>query len=101
MRIRTTRHFDRSYANAPPAIKRAFLKQVAFLVDDIRHPSLRAKKYDAERWQARVTRDWRFYFRIEEHTYVLLDIIPIRNKGCSPIMNDRQPYPVPVAACTI
>jgi hypothetical protein len=65
MQIRTTSHFDRSYANAPPAIKRAFLKQVAFLLDDIRHPSLHAKKYDAERWQARVTRDWRFYFRIE------------------------------------
>ena len=76
MRIRTTRHVDRSYANAPPAIKQAFLKQVAFLLDDIRHPSLCAKKYDAERWQARVTRDWRFYFRIEENTYVLLDIIP-------------------------
>jgi hypothetical protein len=49
MEIRSTSHFDRFYANAPPAIKRAFLKQVAFLLDDIRHPSLRAKKYDAER----------------------------------------------------
>ena len=78
MQIRTTRHFDRSYANAPPAIKRAFLKQVAFLLDDIRHPSLRAKKYDAERWQARVTRDWRFYFRIEEDTYILLDIASLQ-----------------------
>jgi hypothetical protein len=76
MQIRTTSHFDRSYANAPPAIKRAFLKQVAFLLDDLRHPSLRAKKYDAQRWQARVTRDWRFYFRIEEDAYILLDIIP-------------------------
>jgi hypothetical protein len=49
---------------------------VAFLLDDIRHPSLHAKKYDAERWQARVTRDWRFYFRIEGDTYMLLDIMP-------------------------
>jgi hypothetical protein len=48
---------------------------VAFLFDDIRHPSLRAKKYDAERWQARVARDWRFYFRIEGDTYLLLDIM--------------------------
>lgn len=75
MQIRTTSHFDRSYAKAPPAMKRAFLKQVAFLLDDIRHPSLRAKKYDAERWQARVTRDWRFYFRIEGDAYMLLDIM--------------------------
>jgi hypothetical protein len=39
MQLRTTSHFDRSYANAPPAIKRAFLKQVAFLLADIR-PSI-------------------------------------------------------------
>jgi mRNA interferase RelE/StbE len=77
MQIRTTSHFDRSFANAPPAIKRAFLKQAAFLLDDIRHPSLRAKKYDEAKdvWQARVTRDWRFYFRIERDTYILLDIM--------------------------
>ena len=76
MQIRTTRHFDRAYAKAPPVIKRALLKQASFLLDDIQHPSLRAKKYDAERWQARVSRDWRFYFRIEGDIYVLLDIMP-------------------------
>lgn len=76
MQIRTTRHFNRAYANAPPAIKRAFLKQAAFLMADIRHPSLRTKKYNEERWQARATRDWRFYFRIEGDTYILLDLIP-------------------------
>jgi len=75
MQIVTTRHFDRAYAKAPADIKQAFLKQVNFLLADIRHPSLRAKKYDELRWQARVTRDWRFYFRIEEDTYVLLDIM--------------------------
>jgi hypothetical protein len=39
---------------------------------------LRAKKYDQanDRWQARVTLDWRFYFAIEGDTYVILDIIP-------------------------
>jgi hypothetical protein len=48
---------------------------VAFLLDDIRYPSLLAKKYDAERWQARLTRDWRFYFRVEGEAYILLDIM--------------------------
>lgn len=76
MQIRTTRHFDRAYAKAPPAIKRALLKQAAFLLVNFQHPSLRVKKYDAERWQARVSRAWRFYFRIEGDTYVLLDLIP-------------------------
>jgi mRNA interferase RelE/StbE len=49
-----------------------------FLVEDLRHPSLRAKKYDVARdiWQARVTRDWRFYFTIEDDTYHLHTIIP-------------------------
>jgi mRNA interferase RelE/StbE len=81
MQLCTTRHFDRAYANAPPAIKRAFLKQVAVLLDNIRHPSLRAKTYDAQRWQAQVTRDWRFYFRIEGDTYLLLDIMPHPKSG--------------------
>lgn len=75
MQIRTTPHFDRSYAKTPAAVRRAFLKQVAFLLADLRHPSLHAKKYDNERWQAGVNRDWRFYFRIEGDTYILLDIM--------------------------
>jgi hypothetical protein len=29
-----------------------------------------------DRWQARVNRDWRFYFTIEGDTYIILDIIP-------------------------
>ena len=75
MRISTTRHFDRAYAKAPADIQRAFLKQDGFLLADLQHPSLRAKKYDETRWQARVTRDWRFYFHIEGDTYLLLDLM--------------------------
>jgi mRNA interferase RelE/StbE len=77
MRTLSTKRFDRSYDSAPLAIKRAFVKQVAFLIIDIRHPSFRAKKYDEGKniWQARVNRDWRFYFRIKGDTYVLLDIM--------------------------
>ena len=43
-----------------------------------RHPALHAKKYDESRdlWQARVNRDWRFYFVIASDTYVITDIIP-------------------------
>ncbi|HYN25715.1 MAG TPA: hypothetical protein VES69_11810 [Pyrinomonadaceae bacterium] len=48
------------------------------LLQDLRHPSLRAKKYDERRdiWQARVNRNWRFYFTIEHEAYHLHDIIP-------------------------
>lgn len=63
---------------APANVRSAFLKQVRFLAADLRHPSLRAKKYDAAQdlWQARVNKDWRFYFVIQDNTCVVLDLIP-------------------------
>ena len=75
MKVLFTVRFHRSFADAPEDIKRAFDKQLSLLLRDLRHPSIRAKKYDATRWQGRVTRGWRFYFRIEDDTYVVLDII--------------------------
>ena len=36
----------KSYLAAPPAIQKAFDKQVKLLVENIHHPSLRAKKYN-------------------------------------------------------
>jgi hypothetical protein len=76
MKIRRTAHFDRNYGKAPQEIQQAFDKQSLLLLQNLRHPSLRAKKYDEgkDRWQARVTRDWRFYFLIENDTYILQDI---------------------------
>jgi len=78
MKFDFSRHFTRSYQKAPPAIQRAFDKQSLLLLQDLRHPSLRAKKYDegADKWQARVTRNWRFYFLIRGDIYYLVDIIP-------------------------
>jgi hypothetical protein len=69
--------FHRSYETAPPHIQRALDRKVALLLQNLRHPSLRAKKYDEVRgiWQARVTRGWRFYFTIEGDTYHLHDIM--------------------------
>ena len=75
MQAITTGRFVRSFVRAPATTKRAFLKQLDFLLADLRYPSLHAKKYDSVRWQARVTRNWRFYFRIERDTYILLDIM--------------------------
>ena len=63
---------------APAEVRKAFFKQAAFLEKDLRHPSLQAKKYDEskDRWQARINRDWRFYFKIQGHEYVVISIIP-------------------------
>jgi hypothetical protein len=72
---------DRAIAaltEAPPAVVRAFEKQLRFLAGNIQHPSLRAKNYDEARdmWQAPVNRGWRFYFTIADDTYRIEDIIP-------------------------
>ena len=77
MRLHYTERFRRSYESAPPSVRRAFDKQAAFLVHDLRHPSLRAKKYDEANdiWQARVNDAWRFYFQIQGETYLVLEII--------------------------
>jgi len=72
MNLLYTARFRRNYARAPLTIRRAFDRRVAFLVENLLHSSLHAKKYDEAQdiWQARVNGGWRFYFRIEGDTYV-------------------------------
>ena len=62
MKLVYSERFLKALRDAPPEVQRAFLKQSQFLLQDIRHPSLRAKKYNEALglWQARVNRDWRF-----------------------------------------
>lgn len=76
MSYETTTQFDRSFRKLSPEIKTAFRKQIGFLLKDIRHPSLRSKKYDESRdiWQARVNNNVRFYFNVISDCYLLLDI---------------------------
>ena len=64
--------------DAPAGVRKAFFKQIKFLEVDLRHPSLKAKKYYVTKdiWQARVNKDWRFYFNILGDTYIIRDIIP-------------------------
>lgn len=64
MRARYTERFRRSYADAPRAVQRASDRKVLFLQENLRHPSLRAKKYDeaCDFWQARVTQGVAFLF---------------------------------------
>jgi mRNA interferase RelE/StbE len=76
--VQLTPQFERSYANAPLHVQKLFDRNLALLAQNLRHPSLRAKKYDEARdiWQARVDRAWRFYFQIRGDTYYLLNITP-------------------------
>ena len=78
MEIVFSRRFLRSLESAPQAVRKTFYKQLGFLEHNLLHPSLRAKKFDetSDLWQARVNRDWRFYFTIDGSEYHLHDITP-------------------------
>lgn len=71
-----TPRFERSFKKFSKGVQIAFEKQLGFLLQNIRHPSLRAKKYDEANdiWQARVTNNVRFYFSIADSAYIILDI---------------------------
>ena len=77
MKLVYSERFLNALEDCPPEIQQAFFKQSRLLLQNLRHPSLRAKKYDAARnlWQARVTRGWRFYFVIEGDAYRLHTIL--------------------------
>ncbi len=72
-----TNRFKKSFASASPRVQKDFAKQIGFLRDSLRHPSVHAKKYDESSgvWQGRVNREWRFYFTLEGETITLVDII--------------------------
>ena len=76
MKILYSPHFMRNYNKAPAGIQRAFDKQALLLLQNLKHPSLRTKKYDESQdlWQARITASWRFYFMIEHDLYLMTEI---------------------------
>jgi mRNA interferase RelE/StbE len=53
-------------------------KQLALLISNPHHPSLRTHKRRGEKdvWQARVTRSYRLFFSLEADTIVLLTVGP-------------------------
>ena len=72
-----TERSERDYRDAPAAVQKAFDKQARLLAQNLRHTSLRAKKYDEpnDLWQARVNQDWRFYSQIRGKSYVIVTIV--------------------------
>lgn len=64
--------------DAPLEVRRAFNKQLRFLVANLQYPSLHAKKYDEgqDLWQGRVNKAWRFYFTIADDAYRIEDVVP-------------------------
>jgi len=76
MRLVDTENFRESLKKQPEPTRKKFYKQAGYLLRDLRHPSLHAKKFDVAQdiWQARVDRNVRFYFKIRGDTYYLLEI---------------------------
>jgi mRNA-degrading endonuclease RelE of RelBE toxin-antitoxin system len=76
MKYSFTARFIRSYRKFPFLIQQRFDKQLGYLLKNINHPSLHAKKYDETSgiWQGRVDKSLRFYFLIQDDVYILLDI---------------------------
>jgi mRNA interferase RelE/StbE len=83
MRPVFTPGFVRQYQRLPQHLQRQCDKALAFLLANLRHPSLRAKKMEGQRdpigrdiWEARVTQAYRFTFAIDRDTYILYRIGP-------------------------
>ena len=78
MKIDYTKSALDTLKNLPLPVRKAFYKQAGFLRENLHHPSLRAKKFSESGniWQARVNKNWRFYFQIESDTYLIVRIIP-------------------------
>jgi len=73
MNFKTEKTFDRYYARLPQHLQERVKKQLALLLENPRHPSLQTQKMagHSDIWEARVTRDYRFTFKIEGETYRL------------------------------
>jgi mRNA-degrading endonuclease RelE of RelBE toxin-antitoxin system len=67
MRLDYSPQFLENWNRTPPRVQKLLEKQVQFLLENLRHPSLRAKKYDEARdiWQARVDGRGVFTFKSE------------------------------------
>ena len=65
------------YLKLTEKLQKAADKQFILLLKNLMHPSLRAKKYDETQdiWQARISKNYRFYFRITGDVYEIITIL--------------------------
>ncbi len=73
MNIIRTDPFKKDFKRLPKEIKRKTEQSLRFLIDNIQHPSLRAKKMEGVKdiWEASVTMQYRFTFEIREDDIIL------------------------------
>ena len=78
MKFQTTRPFDRDYAGLPEEIKERVEKQLALLLLNPSHPSLRLKRIrgTADIWEVRGSRSYRLTLQLAGDTYLLRRVGP-------------------------
>ncbi len=78
MKLQTTRPFDRDFAGLPEEVKERVEKQLALLLLNPRHPSLRLKRIrgTADIWEVRVSRNYRLTLQLAGDTYLLRRVGP-------------------------
>jgi mRNA interferase RelE/StbE len=79
MKVVRTESFKRDFQRLPELIKHRTESALRLLMCNPHHPSLRVKKVRGEIikgygniFEARITRDYRFFFLIETDAYILL-----------------------------
>ena len=76
MKLRPTERFAKDYARLPQRFQDRVDKALGLLLENPGHPSLQIKKIKGyeNRWEGRVTLQYRFVFSIEGDAYLLLRI---------------------------
>jgi hypothetical protein len=64
---------DKDYGGLPPSFHKAFARQTRLLANQ---PACEDTRPRENLWQARVDRNWRFYFKIDGDEYAIFGIVP-------------------------
>jgi mRNA-degrading endonuclease RelE of RelBE toxin-antitoxin system len=72
-----SRRFRREYLSLPKEVQQAFEEKLKLFLQDMSHPSLRAKRIQGtkDRWEGSVTKKYRFTFQFSDETILFRAII--------------------------
>ncbi len=73
-----SKKFTKQYSKLPLSIRNKFDRQIKYLLQDLRHPSIHAKKKQGAEdiWEGRVDRFYRFTFIISGEVITLRAVGP-------------------------
>jgi len=76
MKLQWTKSFAKDYKKLPQQLQKRTNQKLGFLLDNIKHPSLRIQKIKGEKdiYEASVTMNYRIRFTITGDTYLLLRV---------------------------